>query len=40
MKKFRIDTSNYEPHNQSSDPPGVYSGFVLFALVMAALFLF
>ncbi|MDA0653724.1 MAG: hypothetical protein O3C49_10670 [Proteobacteria bacterium] len=39
MKKFHDDISDYDPRNHRSDLPGVYSGFVLLALVMAGLFL-
>ena len=40
MNNFDFDTSDYDPREHRSDLPSVYSGFVLLALVMAALFLF
>lgn len=39
MNKFYIDQSGYDPRDHRSDPPGVYSSFVLLALVFAGLFL-
>ena len=40
MNSYDFDTSDYDPREHRSDLPSVYSGFVLFALVIAGLFLF
>jgi len=39
MTNFDFDNSDYDPREHRSDLRGVCSGFALFALVMAGLFL-